>query len=378
MHILHTGAWTPVPATPAKQCLGHRVPTAPEGTGRSLHRQRDSGHPIGIPSHHPSHLVDLLPAVLVHAAEPGVVVQQELAAVGIPPHHGTVVQGRQPPAVLVVRGGTQVQQRLQEKRPPRSAPSGGRAVGKPAPQSVRGCSATQQAVLTPSSPQGSRSQCHTSTTGRAPRQQRQKCFGAGRTRPRQQPGQGGRRSRCWGAGQRGGRAPREGPPTHQQRRVVAAPDGLVKSCHSLPRPEIQVRSPVAQCLDHLGAELQLSRRGQGTLCRAPAETGENGHVCARQRGALPAPSRERHQAPRPLPARLRHRWSSQTPRARGLSGLEAAHRFLLGAGESPAEESGKGSLGSSMRGRNAVAGSPAAGEHTAGHITHTKGRRSRG
>ena len=59
--------------------------------------------------------------------------------------------------------------------------------------------------------------------------------------------------------------------THQQRRVVAAPDGLVKSCHSLPRPEIQVRSPIAQCLDHLGAELQLSGCCQGTLCRAPGE-----------------------------------------------------------------------------------------------------------
>lgn len=57
--------------------------------------------------------------------------------------------------------------------------------------------------------------------------------------------------------------------------MVAAPHSLVKSCHSLPCPEIQVCSPVAQCFDHLGTKFQLSRCSQGTLCRAPRERGEN-------------------------------------------------------------------------------------------------------
>lgn len=58
-----------------------------------------------------------------------------------------------------------------------------------------------------------------------------------------------------------------------------------------------------------------------------------------------------------------------------LSGLQAVHRFLLGEDESPAEERGEESAGSLMNGRNAVAGSYAAGKHTSGHIIYTKRRR---
>lgn len=61
------------------------------------------------------YLVYLLPAILIHTADLGVVVQQQLAAVGVSSHHGAVIEGSQPPAVLVVRRRTQVQQRLTEK-----------------------------------------------------------------------------------------------------------------------------------------------------------------------------------------------------------------------------------------------------------------------
>lgn len=61
------------------------------------------------------HLVYLLPAILIHAADLGVIVQQQLAAVGVSSNHGAVIEGRQSPAVLVVRGSTQVQQCLAEK-----------------------------------------------------------------------------------------------------------------------------------------------------------------------------------------------------------------------------------------------------------------------
>lgn len=70
----------------------------------------------------------------------------------------------------------------------------------------------QQAVLTPSSPQGSCYQCHAFVMGCAPRQQRERCFGSGRAQSCWQPGQGGRRSWCWDAGQRGGGVPRSGSP----------------------------------------------------------------------------------------------------------------------------------------------------------------------
>lgn len=65
----------------------------------------------------------LLPAVLVHAADLGVIMQQQLAAVGVSSNHGAVIEGRQPPAVLVVRGSTQVQQCLKEKDETQTIPS---------------------------------------------------------------------------------------------------------------------------------------------------------------------------------------------------------------------------------------------------------------
>ena len=59
-----------------------------------------------------AHLVDLVPAVFVLAADGGLFVQQQLAAVGVSPHHGGVVERCQTPAVLVVWRGSQLQQRL--------------------------------------------------------------------------------------------------------------------------------------------------------------------------------------------------------------------------------------------------------------------------
>lgn len=58
------------------------------------------------------YLVDLLPAVLVPAADGGVVVQQELAAAGVPPHRGRVVQRSQPAAVLGVGRRPELQKGL--------------------------------------------------------------------------------------------------------------------------------------------------------------------------------------------------------------------------------------------------------------------------
>lgn len=78
--------------------------------------QSGSGNPV-------VHLVYLLPAVLIHAADLGMIVQQQLAAVGVSSNHGAVVEGRQPPAVLVVRGSTQVQQCLLKKQETRTIPS---------------------------------------------------------------------------------------------------------------------------------------------------------------------------------------------------------------------------------------------------------------
>ena len=55
------------------------------------------------------HLVDLVPAVLVLAADGGVLVEQELAAGRVASHHGRVVQSGQSTAVLVVWRRTQLQ-----------------------------------------------------------------------------------------------------------------------------------------------------------------------------------------------------------------------------------------------------------------------------
>lgn len=110
--------------------------------------------------------------------------------------------------------------------------------------------------------------------------------------------------------------------THQQRRMVAAPHSLVKSCHSLPCPEIQVCSPIAQCFDHLGTKFQLSRCSQGTLCRAPRESGEK-HVSMHTMGiaappcllpglqqcwVFPAPLKGAALSPTFAPNPLGHQW----------------------------------------------------------------------
>lgn len=58
------------------------------------------------------YLVNLLPAVLVHAAHLSVIMQQELAAVRVAPHHRAVIQRSQATTVLVIRRSSQVQQRL--------------------------------------------------------------------------------------------------------------------------------------------------------------------------------------------------------------------------------------------------------------------------
>lgn len=62
------------------------------------------------------YLVDFLPAVLIRNAQLGPVVQQQLAAAGVAPHHGCVEQGGQPSAVLVVGGAPKVQKCLQRDR----------------------------------------------------------------------------------------------------------------------------------------------------------------------------------------------------------------------------------------------------------------------
>lgn len=59
--------------------------------------------------------MDLLPAVLVPAAHGGVLVEKELAAVGVAPHNGRVVQRCEPVAVLVVWGGAKLQEGLGEE-----------------------------------------------------------------------------------------------------------------------------------------------------------------------------------------------------------------------------------------------------------------------
>lgn len=84
--------------------------------GKRHEDQLVSGNPV-------FHLVYLLPAILIHAADLSVIVQQQLAAVGVSSNHGAVIEGRQSPAVLVVRGSTQVQQRLIEKEETHTIPS---------------------------------------------------------------------------------------------------------------------------------------------------------------------------------------------------------------------------------------------------------------
>lgn len=56
--------------------------------------------------------MNLLPAVLISYAQLGPVVQEQLAAAGVTPHHSRVEQGSQPSAVLVVGGAPKIQERL--------------------------------------------------------------------------------------------------------------------------------------------------------------------------------------------------------------------------------------------------------------------------
>lgn len=56
--------------------------------------------------------MDLLPAVLISYAQLGPVVQKQLAAAGVTPHHSRMEQRGQPPAVLVVGGAPKVQECL--------------------------------------------------------------------------------------------------------------------------------------------------------------------------------------------------------------------------------------------------------------------------
>lgn len=49
------------------------------------------------------HLVDLMPAVLILAADGRVFVQQQLAALRVSVHHDSVIQSRQTTAVFIVR-----------------------------------------------------------------------------------------------------------------------------------------------------------------------------------------------------------------------------------------------------------------------------------
>lgn len=61
--------------------------------------------------------MDLLPAVLISYAQLGPVVQEQLTAAGVAPHHSRMEQRSQPPAVLVVGGTPKIQERLgREKR----------------------------------------------------------------------------------------------------------------------------------------------------------------------------------------------------------------------------------------------------------------------
>lgn len=49
------------------------------------------------------YLVYLLPAILIHAADLCVIVQQQLAAVRVSSNHRAVIERSQPPAVFIVR-----------------------------------------------------------------------------------------------------------------------------------------------------------------------------------------------------------------------------------------------------------------------------------
>lgn len=59
--------------------------------------------PNSVPNPRSAYLMDLLPAVLIRGPQLRMIVQEQLAAEGIAAPQGTVVQGCEAPAVLVVR-----------------------------------------------------------------------------------------------------------------------------------------------------------------------------------------------------------------------------------------------------------------------------------
>ena len=87
--------------------------------------------------------MNLLPAVLISYAQLGPVVQEQLAAAGVTPHHSRVEQGSQPSAVLVVGGAPKIQERLGKVKKKKKkmtitqvlacyqGPVGGRDLGNP-------------------------------------------------------------------------------------------------------------------------------------------------------------------------------------------------------------------------------------------------------
>lgn len=85
------------------------------------------GSPLRTPLPNPSwprleHLVNLLPAVLISDAQLGSVVQQQLAAAGVAPHHSRVEQRGQASAVLVVGGAPEVQECLRRETRQKTVP----------------------------------------------------------------------------------------------------------------------------------------------------------------------------------------------------------------------------------------------------------------
>lgn len=60
--------------------------------------------------------MDFLPAVLIGYAQLGPVVQEQLTAAGVAPHHSRMEQRGQAPAILVVGGAPKIKECLREKR----------------------------------------------------------------------------------------------------------------------------------------------------------------------------------------------------------------------------------------------------------------------
>lgn len=58
------------------------------------------------------YLVNLVPAILILAAHGSMFMEKELTAVRVTPHNGRVIQWCEPIAVLVIWGGTKLQESL--------------------------------------------------------------------------------------------------------------------------------------------------------------------------------------------------------------------------------------------------------------------------